>query len=525
MTMTELMPFLIRRLPKPKTYIPTAGKIHHIYINGKRQEFPGPGGINLPVLNRRDYILGQAPYDTSITNKVTRLSFLPLTQILYRQLESTTGANENYRDYTGRYRNLDALKDLSGKPNEFDSNALYKLIFDNTETPETVNSVEKNAPILGIPVQSGTIHYNAIPPKTYFFQLIRRYNKTVRDSSISAPTNIKNKITSASGKLNACMNLLCREYALCDGKILRQKNTTKDGNTVLKTEYPAINTTSLNYMDLSTNNLYSIMGDSMSNGTSSTVKTPNLFSLSQYSLRFLRGLPCNKTHDQVGLHYANYNYKSISSNFSGHYHNLFADENVTGINTLGDASTKNIFMGTYTGTVPPNSGNEWKNYVNLTTTKYKGSYMMRSVSHLGLSNDPRKIKKIRDLAINRIGNYSKDFHPLSSCCRYGKKKVGKCMNSRTRCSHLSLGDGGYILRGTSTLPTDTATRQIFPTSIQMQSKYGKTGNDYCETLTRGNDEEYSYANYYTKPGTVTSIIIDDTLPNPHSINLLPIIKI
>lgn len=111
------------------------------------------------------------------------------------------------------------------------------------------------------------------------FQCLRRMPVSTRNS-LTVGKN-KNNITSSGFKSSSTMNTLTREYALCDGKILKNKNSNS-------TSYPQLNNTSTNFASWS--EIYSAIGKSMIEGSSTIVRTPPLFEMNQFNLRYLRCL-------------------------------------------------------------------------------------------------------------------------------------------------------------------------------------------------------------------------------------------
>lgn len=472
---------------------------------------------NKPVLNRREYILGQCPYHSN--SNTTKLSFIPLTEIIHGQVESNVAGITRHAD--GRYENLDALEFID--PNFSNTaengaaavNKLFDTLFGSISDNKAI--VDKNAHIVGLGVQSGTIHYSAIPPKNYFFQIFRRYSES--NKSKYAYKNITGNFTNAKLDSTSTMSVLAKEYALCDGKILKGENNI--------TEYPHININSPSYKEEGKENtLYNSLGRSMNASSNTIIRTPALFNTNQYGLRFLRGLGWNRadnnltsgTYSQAALHYANYDYNSVKDK---HYHLAFSNDNIShdshGALVENELNTiDSLFFGSGTNAYPGNDSETWSRYVKDNTEHFLNSYIMRSLQGTTGTIDADAIREIQRIPINNNGRTNLSFHQLSSCCRYGKRRLGKCTNSRTRCVSYTVNDTGYAFKGSVTTPN------MFPTSIQYDTKYGKRSLKNEILSTSGT---YSTVKYCNAPDSTLEHKIDDTLPVPNSINLLPLMKI
>lgn len=473
---------------------------------------------NRPVLNRREYILGQCPYHSN--SSTTKLSFIPLTEIIHGQVESNVAGITRHTD--GRYENLNALEFIdptfsnTGTESAAAVNKLFYTLFGDISTNK--NNVDDKAHIVGLGVQSGTIHYSAIPPKNYFFQIFRRYSDSNKKKY--AYEGKTGNFTLAKLDSTSTMSVLAKEYALCDGKILRGQNNI--------TEYPNININSPAFKEEISGNpfgtLYNALGLSMNASSKKSVRTPNLFNQNQYGMRFLRGLEWKRdattnkltttdsAYTQAALHYANYNYKDKRTS-NKHYHLAFANAEASGENEL--ANINNVLMGLGASSSPHS---DWFKYINdYTNTSYTflNSYMMRTTQGVTLT-DSIKIRDIQRIAINAQGRDDSDFHPVSSCCKYGKRRMRVCMNHRVRCVSYGVSDTGYTFKGTS------SEANMFPTSLQYDTKYGMRS---IENEVKSLSGTYSTATYRMTPTKTTTIKIDDTVPVPTSINLLPLMKI
>lgn len=473
----------------------------------------------VPEINKRTYALGICPGHTYpvkendsnvhdlthiISNKptgnYTQLSYVNLESLIWKSLESSSTGLE--RSYKGRYFNLNPVG-----TDETSAHALGKELFGTDDIDsDLIQSIFAKAPITGIGVQTGTIHYNAIPARHYFFHLARHYKSQDRNISVTKLNGSKG-LSGAAG-VNK-MNNLMTEYALCDGKTLYD-STTKTS------DYPNIDAASfgLNF------NLpiYKAISVSMGNG-GSALKTPPLFELDQLSLRYLRGLNWKRTAgkfnsetesidtesydtkddvltaagwnldrkpendeyikfidnttpykhsataddadisnhakniNKVGMHYANYD--NISSNRYKHVHMLFTksqNEHITATfeNTI-DENVKFIQDGVNQNEIPPN----WDTYTQSPSNNetFYGTYIMRTAGNIlnekgsiniGDYTPEASLKILQDWPISVSGGSDKYFYTLVSCYRFGKRHIGKCMNHRTRCgSHMHVRNSRY----------------------------------------------------------------------------------
>lgn len=228
----------------------TKNEKYWVNINGEYQ-YMAKGESKVPKIKKHDYVLG-SKYDPDNKN-ITKIEFLNLQELIHDYIKKYLSGI--HRDNKYRYFNLHD----STEPNRLATTLFGKDI--------VIEDLENTAPIIGIPVQSGTIHYNAIPSHRYFFHLARREseNNVIKDGILS--DSIKKAITNLSGP----MNTLCTQYILCDGKKIYENN---EGEPI--SEY-----SNINIKKLEKENPLSI----------SDIKvTPPLFDINQRTLRFLRGL-------------------------------------------------------------------------------------------------------------------------------------------------------------------------------------------------------------------------------------------
>ena len=529
------------------------------------------GYKTVPVLKRRNYILGAGPKSRyTVTDKCpyevanisateidkhTQLSYIPLDKIIYRALESTiTGL---HRSYAGRYYNLEPTGNAGNGSRPTNSkNILGNQLFGNID--DKISAIAQNSPILGVPAQSGTIHYNAIPAKRYLFHCLRRYPREQRFSYLENNTKT---ITEANPDLNCVMNTLTKEYVLCDGKNIA-------------TDYPNIDK---NAFQLNWSSTHSAIRNSI-NGTETTDKnflTPPLFECNQLSLRFLRGLnwlrtknkggtateisndvvyskrglPENATSSEtlgfktntktynypnitnssdsanhskpinkVGMYYINHDYK-VQKRFD-HCHLLFAlDKNeVSSSSAETDdlATEKNIFFGKHTALVPSNK-DAWEAYVKSKSGSdtFLRTHMLKTIGGLvktgQASFTKEDIKILQDQPISRLGGSNDVFHTTVSQSRHGREHLGHCFHSFGAANHKS-DPIAYIKNGRYRFAhSDGTGNWRFLTSLPIQNKYGKAN---------------SLSNNYSTAKFGSIIInIDDSLSSPPSVNFIPLMKI
>lgn len=353
------------KLPASHEIYSDAYSDYHVTINGKKlYRLNGPEGDKkteiVPELYKHDYILGQYPghthkissldaaelidIPTKIKEKirrVTKLSFIPIEKIIWSFLEgATVGA---YRSYEGRYTNL--LPIGAGIQGAGTENDLFQKLFVTSnigdKLGELINEIKGNAPLVGLPIQSGIITYNAIPARRYFFHLLRRYNDAALKKNTYTQIKIIKKdgseygqqtyISPAEPSNGLFMHNLTAEYALCDGKRIKEIK-----NNSFETDYPAINLNSTNFKNwkggYSNNpkNIYDAMASSMSATTYNAIlKTPQLFEIRQMTpcllrgLNWQRGVSYSKKVTATGVTYENdkwlYNHNSDIINKDGTY--------------------------------------------------------------------------------------------------------------------------------------------------------------------------------------------------------------
>lgn len=251
-----------------------------------------------PLLKKRDYVLGarlKDKYDkremvNSIHNiselkydnegTYTQLSFLPVETLMFSALESEIN-NKSRTLEQSRYIKFNA-ENISSEENTTDNNLAKTKDF-NTGTSKY--GLTNKVPIMNAGVQSGTIHYNAIPTHRYFFHLIRQYDTNTMKNYIDDKSGtLKNVKTPVSRSINDIVS----QYVLCDGKNINS-------------DYPAISKylLTMNWSDTHDAIRNSIEGKS---GSSKTFKTPSLFDCGQTSLRFLKGLNWLYTADESTIY-------------------------------------------------------------------------------------------------------------------------------------------------------------------------------------------------------------------------------
>lgn len=507
----------------------------------------------VPILKKRDYILGTCPngkyrkrvaettsvidlsaeYKNSSASRHTQLSWIDASQLSEQTIQYFT--NGLVRSYAGRYFNLNSTGSLGGAEDDASANNLGKALFGNDASNETIRD---KAPILGTGVQSGTIHYNAIPRHRYFFHLLRRYNDAERNAHLEEPAN--SSITKAYLDSEGGMNNLFLNYVLCDGKSIDSYPNINAG--FLSAKWSAVHKAIAKSIDENTENEL-------------TFKTPPLFECDQLSLRYLRGLnwvrkegdeyydgstplddeekyddshktefennelvynkipnasdAANHSKDihKVGMYYYNTD-SNLQKNYK-HMHLLFGNKN--GEAKSGDTldSLKDIFIGKYEeGDTFP--GTEWSNYVKGIAPTYKGSVILKTCKDItGLTST--QIKQLENSPIAATGGFTGSFYQYTQCIRFGKRKLGKCSNSRTRCQPTITVKEGYYSFAHSDA-NNTSWRLV--SSLPKQNKYGLSGSISISW------DSLSFAKF----GSV-KVFVDDSLGTPPSLNLIPLMKI
>ncbi len=543
----------------------------------------------VPMLKKRDYTLGvcvKDKYNLSKANNnihnisdliyqtsgtYTQLSFLPIESIVFSDLEAEVRGL--YRSPArGRYTNLNVV----GQPTEENNsgNDLAKTLFvaenvDDFDLDTLEAELNKKAPIVGVGVQSGTIHYNAIPTHRYFFHLSRYYDKDGLEKHLY---DTSGTITPANRSLSTSVSNIVKEYVLCDGKNI-------------DTDYPAIDKHSfeMNWSDTHDAIRSSIMGKEAS---TKSFRTPPLFDCDQLSLRFIRGLNWlrstnknvtsesiyntttsilndkgqkensevyfanndkkylkirekandvanhSKNISEVGLHYASID-NALQRNWK-HSHLGFGATTNSEVNlnpnVEGDTlkNYRKYFAGYTTGDTdycPVEDGKTdykpWENYVrswNITPanngSKFAGTTILPTIGGLkqkGVNIDGYKY--LRNYPIIRIGGSSSYWWTINGCLRFGKRKLGKCMNHRTRThGEAKIRDGKYTLASAM----DGKSWRLI-TSLPEVNKY----DDINFTL-----EDKSRVTYHKSPTDSSGIReIDDNLPSPSAVNFIPLMKI
>ena len=542
----------------------------------------------LPVIKKRDYAMGIRVADRykfedrvdAIHNleKVeyktdgiyNQLSFLPIESLIYSNLEAELRGLSR-ASIKGRYNGLNVV----GHPSESNnsSNDLFKELFGDDPNDEAI--VEQNAPIIGVPVQSGTIHYNAMPARRYFFHLSRRYDEEAKNEYI---IDAGNTITEANPTLNHSINSITKHYALCDGKDIL-------------TRYPAINKEGFIY---NWSDTHEAIKRSTGGENENSFTTPPLFDCDQLSLRFLRGLnwlrvepgtpndevylttgdvlnkkgsrsdkfnvifkentgvyaKCedgdisnhSKNIWQVGMYHASLDIK-LQRNWQ-HCHLSFASKTAdevssdcykegdnlknyshyfAGLSTGAEycPTTNKISKNNYPDGIFTNKDySEWKTYVNTWNSmskariKFAGTTILPTVG--GLNKMGEKIdgyKYLRNYPVVRTGGSSSYWWTIYECFRFGKRGPG-CYNNRTKCrGPFGIRDGKYSLAHAFSVDDNWR----FMTSLPEANKY----DDIDEPTSKKSHVKYCDS----VGGSIKTWEIDDTLPSPSAANFIPLIKI
>ena len=583
-------------LPANHKFYTSAYENYHVKINGKKILKPAAqDGTLVPELYTNDYILGQCKGDTySVTGQnqvdrmndvngdankhitnVSQLSFINLDKMIWESLEGST--KNSFRSYKGRYKNL-----LPKNGNNNTVNDLFVSLFGNiTSTLE--EKIKSKAPLVGLPVQTGSIIYNAMPLRRYLFHMLRYYDKTSLTNSTSSGSS--SLITQSTPATKTIVGNLITEFVLCDGKRIKYINGSSSG-----TDYPHINKDSSSWKNWTGKNgtsksIYDAMCASMSTSTT-ILKSPPLFEFNQLSLRYLRGLnwvrTCNnnskgyyfdnrrdivesdgtfasqtllnpisgasgslsspsytfsnnrfkyiidglsKTNSanivkdicKVGMYYTSYDYKI--RNTHRHVHQILADKDKL---VDGDTlyQTYPFYYGETYNTdgdiiydpdgLPTNQYN-WKNYVNLGATTFNGTYVMRSIQKINGITDKTLIRNIQDLPVAIKGGTTSLYRKTRGSYQAGQDTIMGCHNHKHHPRWAAICDGGYGLAPVNSTISNQIWRLI--SSLPIKNKYGAYNDKFDNT---------TYSKVYYEN---TTINIDDNLPYPPSINLIPLIKI
>lgn len=517
------------------------GEEEEVTVNG----YPVKKEDGSTETRKYNYILGMAPGGRTKTSNEsfheesadhTQLSFIELDKLIYEVLSNRLLSS--FRSSRGRYFNLKEL----GAPGENNNtaNELGKELFGDAVSDE---DIQKTAPLLGIGVQSGTIHYNAIPIRHYLFHCLRHYGEKIDDYLVKDDSGAIPQITQADTNKKTMMNTLISEYVLCDGKSIATSYPNIDENKIIS-------------------ELHKKIAKSINNNSEESYdfNTPPLFECNQYSLRFLRGLnwDMNNSEDyekifkkedvasnyisdentciyniaddsindksnhrknihKVGMHYVNYDSK-VQKRYR-HSHFLFVknNEEYGELTTAATYPEFKVFFGNNDNELPADE-EAWKNYVNdtsgspYTPTKKNiefPSYILKTLEPLPPS-DQINLKYLQNQPIVNPGGPNYIFHNAYSCMRYGHRSSGKCSDSTTYCHEIGfVQDGRYNFAYTNSFDN----KWRFITSLPNQHKYGEAKDNLEEKLSTATFDDDIKIN------------LDDSLANPPSINLLPLMKI
>ena len=435
----------------------------------------------------------------------TQLSYIPLDSLIWKCVEAYLAGK--YRSYKGHYFNL----------NKKTSDELGKKLFSDNITEL---DIKDKAPIINAFVQSGTIHYNAIPAHRYFYHLKRRL--------VGQPTKAELGNSSA-------MNMLCTQYILCDGKEFKESYKQL-------ADIPEIDWTETHEAIAKSTNKKNGSGEV----DSSAFKTPPLFELNQYAPRFLRGLnwirngeksfkantlkykkidrnedPANHAKDigEVGTYYANYD-ADLQRKYE-HGHAQFAAKTFVGeITSLNEEI--DIFRGAHSSSEIPTNNEAWEKYIKGQSDTFLGSQMLKTVGGLKKSGITiENFKEIQNAPITVSGDTHEYFYSIKACIKYGKSEHGGCHNHKTPChSKFKVRDGGYMLarnednKWFQSGKTWKKAHNVWrlTSSLPIQNKYGTPdvlSENKLSSIKCGNEPTY----------------IDDSLPTPPAVNFIPLMKI
>lgn len=207
---------------------------------------------------------------------------------------------------------------------------------------------------------------------------------------------------------------------------------------------------------------------------------------------------------KIGIYYGNYDYKL--SPVYRHVHQPVVNSDLLEDNDKL-YSVKPYYCGESESNKPGNS--TWEPYVKLETPKFLGTYAMRSIQGLGIT-DKNLIRKIQDLPISYRGGTTSAIREVKGGHKVARVKWGRCLGNANKSETWMYADGGYELAAWQPRGDSKKEGWRLLSSLPVFNKYGswKDANDYATAVYNG-----------------TTIKIDDSLPNPPSINLLPLMKI
>jgi hypothetical protein len=486
-----------------------------VEIDGQKIFRESTAGTLIPEVYRHDYILGQAKGGTYKKDNayITQLSFVSLDKMVWEKL--TANLKGLYRHLDGRYKNLG-----HGRNEE-----IMTTLFGDTNI-----DLSDKAHIVGVPVQSGLITYNAMPIRRYFFHLNSTHNSTATAST----SYVKNLIT---------------EYALCDGGVLKNSNGGTDYSKINKNSR---NWKNFDFSDTIKNEYYGIFKSGIENGTTQ-IRTPRLFEIDQLSSRFIRGLNWTRTSTNItkddnnftrdnskrmndldktvndkldegiivkdiylaGPYFANHDYKVRK--VVEHHHLALANENadpgasndkiysnVSEFKTGVDHKDNIIMVANHTNYKNADgSAQKWHGTMILRTS---GETNLGEVTQKELSDAPIAYNGGTRASLNHLGYNWKgcgciDLDPIGCGCP-------GCDDAYVR---TKTAPGFFSTKGL-TNPGANNWRTI--SSLQIQNKYGEISESQFT-------KKYSTATW-DSGGPVN---IDDTLPAPACINFIPLMKI
>lgn len=444
-------------------------------------------------LNYRDYVVGVAPGNVYKENDLinTQLSFLNLDDLIWKTIEAYNKGV--YRNATGRYI-------FSSEKSK-----LFKELFGENVS---VEEIEKKAPLVGLPIQPGTIHYNAIPARRYFFHY-KRYNDNVKK-----PVRISGNVTS---------NII-KEFVLCDGKELPESiidsNITKTPPLFECDQLSPRYIRGLNW--LRTNSKGEILDNDVLNDKGGSGEEIASFINNNKIYKKVSNNTDAANHKKdlhdVGTYFVNYDSK-LRTKYK-HAHLLFTEDSgeISSYDTL--SNVKETFFGGNTENTPGGKTYEdsWKNYINFKENTFLGSYMMRTVG--GLATDEIDDERlVRDCPISCAGGSTNNFFYRQSCYQPGRKrKLTGCKHYGYVCRNMNIKDSRYELQHSlgaeKPMQNNSLSQWRFFTSLPVVNKYGS------QEEIPGNNTTLSSAVYGE-----TSYYIDDSLAFPPSNNFIPLMKI
>lgn len=268
--------------------------------------------------------------------------------------------------------------------------------------------------------------------------------------------------------------------------------------------------------------------------------TPNLFNYVQGAPTYLRGLnwgkglekaykvvddedPANgkliKNFTNNEKHFANYDYK-IRNNHKHKHYLFYNEDSLVTDDELYKEKQWFPWSGRSGGSylkIP--TSKDWTNYITFESNEsYKKTYLMRSaVTDNEL--EPDVISMIKNAPISFKGGTTSSLALVAGGHKNARKRrLGKCQGNYINDERRCYQDGGYKLAAyVDNGPGEQGWRGL--TSNVRQNKYGND-NEHTDKA-----KYVHYGNIKIGVDDIPALIkVDDTLPCPPTLNLLPLIR-